>query len=100
MELARSDAIPSFHDESFDGVWIPVKNKVHLFLTTVDNKRFTVGLEGVKALHLWNIREGNLDVSLIDTDQLTEGHIESASLGETVTFTLTLGPMQFLGGTG
>ena len=37
-------------------------------------------LEGVKALHLWNIREGNIvfDLILIDTDQLTEGHIESA----------------------
>ena len=54
--------------------------KVHLFLTTLDNKRFTVALEGVKALHLWNIRAGNIvfDVSLIGTDQLNEGHIESA----------------------
>ena len=80
MELSRSDTIPSFHDGSFDGVWIPAKNKAHLFLTTADNKRFTVALEGVRALHLWNIREGNivLDLILIDTDQLTEGHIESA----------------------
>jgi hypothetical protein len=79
MELPRLDAIPSFHDGSFDGVWIPAKNIAHLFLTTVDHKRFTVALYGVKALHLWNIRQGNIvfDVSLIDTDQLTEGHIES-----------------------
>jgi hypothetical protein len=80
MELSRSDAIPSFHDGSFDVVWIPAKNKAHLFLTTVDNKRFTVALEGVKALHLWNMRQGNIvfEVSLIETDQLTESHIESA----------------------
>ena len=78
--MPRADAIPSFHDGSFDGVWIPGENQVHLFLTTVDNKRFTVALEGVKALHLWNIREGNIvfDVSLINADQLNESHIESA----------------------
>src|ERR1700719_1493441 len=54
--------------------------RTRLFLTTTDNKRFTVALEGVRALHLWNIREGNIvfDLILIDTDQLTEGHIESA----------------------
>jgi hypothetical protein len=80
MEFSRSDALPSFHDGSFDGVWIPADGKVHLFLTTVENKQFTVALEGVKALHLWNIRAGNIvfDVSLIDTDQLTGAHMESA----------------------
>ena len=46
----------------------------------MDRKRFTVVLEGVKALHIWNIREGNIvfDVSLIESDKLTEDHIESA----------------------
>ena len=80
MELSRSDAIPSFHDGSFDGVLIPAKNKAHLFLTTADNKRFTVAFDGVRALRLSNIRQGNivLDISLVNTDQLTEGHIESA----------------------
>ena len=31
-------------------------------------------------MHLWNIREGNIvfEVGFIDTDQLTESHIESA----------------------
>jgi len=76
----KSDAIPSFHDGSFDGVMIPAENKAHLFLTTLDNQQFTLALEGVKALHLWNIREGNIvfEVGFIDTDQLTESHIESA----------------------
>jgi hypothetical protein len=80
MELLRSDAIPSFHDGSFDGLLIPAKNKAHLFLTTVDKRRFTVALDGVKSLHLSNVREGNIvfDVIVVDTDQLTEGHIESA----------------------
>ena len=80
MESSESDAIPSFHDGSFDGVWLPANNTAHLFLTTSDNKRFTVVFEGVKSLRLWNIKEGNivLDVSLIETDQLTESHIESA----------------------
>lgn len=80
MELSRSDAIPSFHDGSFDGLLIPGKNKVHLFLTTLDNQRFTIALDGVDAMHLWNIRAGNIvfDVSLIDTDQLDGSHMESA----------------------
>jgi len=79
MELSRSDSIPSFHDGSFDGLWIPADGKVHLFLTTVDNQGFTIALEEVKALHLWNVRKGNIvfDVSLIDTDQLTGDHMES-----------------------
>ena len=79
MELSRSEAIPTFHDGSFDGVWISADNMVQLFLTTVDHKRFTVVLDGVKAMHLENVREGNIvfDVSLIDTGQLTERHIES-----------------------
>ncbi len=79
MESLRTDAIPSFHDGSFDGVWIPGENMAHLFLTTVDHKRFTVVLDGVKALHLENVREGNVvfDVNLTDTGQLTESHLES-----------------------
>ena len=79
MDLSRSEAMPSFHDGSFDGVWIPAGKMAHLFLTTVDHKRFTVVLKGVKAMHLENVREGNIvfDVTLIDTGQLTESHIES-----------------------
>jgi hypothetical protein len=79
MESSRTEAIPSFHDGSFDGVWIPAENMAHLFLTTVEHKRFTVVLDGVKAMHLENVRQGNIvfAVSIIDTGQLTESHIES-----------------------
>ena len=28
MELPQSDALPSFHDGSFDGMWIQANNKV------------------------------------------------------------------------
>jgi hypothetical protein len=79
MESSRTEAIPSFHDGSFDGVWIPADNMAHLFLTTVEHKRFTVVLDGVKTMHLENVRQGNIvfAVSIIDTGQLTESHIES-----------------------
>lgn len=79
MELSQAEAIPSFHDGSFDGVWIPGDNMAHLFLTTVDHERFTLVLDGVRAMHLENIREGNVvfDVILLDTGKLTESHIES-----------------------
>jgi hypothetical protein len=78
MELPRTEPIPSFHDGSFDGVWIPADNMAHLFLTTVEHKRFTIVLEGVKAMHLENVRQGNIvfGMNLIGTDQLTESHIE------------------------
>jgi hypothetical protein len=75
----QSDAIPDFHDGSFDGVLLHAGDKAYLFLTTLDNKQFTLAVRGVKSLHLRNIREGNivLGVRLIETDHLTEGDIDA-----------------------
>jgi hypothetical protein len=75
-----SGAIPDFHDGFFDGVWISAERTVHLFVRTVDNKQFKIVLDGVKALKLSNIREGNiiLDLGLIQADQLTASDIASA----------------------
>jgi hypothetical protein len=79
MELSISDELPSFHDGLFEGVWISIDKRVHLFLRTADNRPFTLVLGGVKRMKLSDVRQGNtiLDLVLISTDQLTEEHIES-----------------------
>ena len=79
MGLSRSNALPDFHDGSFDGLWILGNKKVHLFLTNVDKERVTIVLDGVEALWLRDIWAGNIifDVLIVDTNELTESHIES-----------------------
>jgi hypothetical protein len=44
------DAMPDFHDGSFDGLYLPGDKKAQLFLTTLDKEPFTIVLHGVEAL--------------------------------------------------
>lgn len=80
MELSRSDAMPSFHDGSFDGLYLPGDKRARLFLTTLNKEQFTIVLDGVEALRLCDVKEGNIvnGVLFIDTNELTEGHISFA----------------------
>jgi hypothetical protein len=73
VELLVGETEPSFHDGSFDGVWLPGDKSVYLFVRTVDDKRFTIVLRDVFSMKLDNVRQGNsiFDITLTDTDQLT-----------------------------
>jgi hypothetical protein len=57
--------IPSFHDGYFDGLWIGPNKLVHLFLRTVDDKSFTLALQGVEVLTASGVRQGNIILDLV-----------------------------------
>ena len=70
--------IPSFHDGFFDGVWIAGEKRVEIFLRTAEKRRYVMVLYGVEALHISNVREGNivLNLEFVGADQLTEADME------------------------
>jgi hypothetical protein len=72
--------LPDFHDGFFDGLQITPPKKVHLFLRTHDQHRFTLVLDGIEALKLGNVKEGNIifEAVLIKPEELAAEHIENA----------------------
>ena len=69
-----------FHDGWVDGVWTEGERgrRVHIYLRTVDNERFTATIDGVVALNVSGFRAGNIifDVSVFDPGEVTPEHIE------------------------
>jgi hypothetical protein len=57
--------IPNFHDGYFDGIWIGPNKLVHLFLRTANQQSFVLILEGVQALALTDIKQGNIILDLV-----------------------------------
>jgi len=72
--------LPNFHDGHFDGLWRGPNKLAKLFLRTVDQKSFSLELEGVQRLALTEVKEENiiLDLVLRSADTLTSTDIESA----------------------
>jgi hypothetical protein len=62
-----------FHDGFFEGLWIPDKGIVHVFLSTSKRERATVVLTGVVMLKASGLKEGNIifDVLTRDHDEIT-----------------------------
>jgi len=62
-----------FHDGFFEGLWIPDKETVHVFLSTLKKERTTVVLTGVVMLKASGLKEGNIifDVLTRDHDEIT-----------------------------
>ena len=73
------NVMPDFHDGSFDGLWISDKKRIHLFLSTIDKRRFTLVLHEVKRFNASNVKQGNiiLDLTLLDTQQLTSAIVKN-----------------------
>ena len=65
--------IPNFHDGHFDGLRIGPNKLVNLFLKTQDGKSFTLALQGVDALTLSEVKQGNIILDLVfrSTGELT-----------------------------
>ena len=57
--------IPSFHDGFFDGIWIGPNKRVQFFLRTANQMSFILSLEGVHALTLTEIKQGNIILDLV-----------------------------------
>ena len=69
---------PNFHDGHFDGFQIGPNKKLHLFLRTHDGESFTLVLQGVDALTLSEIKQGNIiyDIVFRSGEQVTSSDIE------------------------
>jgi len=72
--------IPNFHDGYFDGLWIGPNKLVHFFLRTADQQPFVLILEGVQALALTDIKQGNIILDLVSrsSEELTHSDIEDS----------------------
>jgi len=57
--------IPNSHDGHFDGFRIGPNKKLHCFLRTLDGESFTLALQGVDALTLSEIKQGNIIFDLV-----------------------------------
>jgi hypothetical protein len=70
--------IPSFHDGYFDGIWIGPNKLVQFFLRTADQRSFVLILEGVQALTLTDIKQGNIILDLVfrSTQEITHSDME------------------------
>jgi len=70
--------LPSFHDGRFDGFRIGANKHVRLYLTTAQSESFGLALEGVEALILLDVRQGNIifDVVIRTGHELTISDIE------------------------
>lgn len=70
--------IPNFHDGYFDGIWIGPNKAVHCFLRTVQEQSFVLVLEGVQALIIKDLKQGNiiLDLVLRSTTEITPSDME------------------------
>jgi hypothetical protein len=78
MRQTTMNTIPDFHDGFFDGLLVSNDKRIHVFLRTTDQERFTMILYGVRLLKASNVRQGNiiLDLVLVNPQQLTGEHIE------------------------
>jgi hypothetical protein len=76
--VTPSATIPNFHDGYFDGIWLAPNKLVHCFLRTVKEQPFILILEGVQALILTDLKQGNiiLDLVLRSTTEITPSDIE------------------------
>ena len=72
--------IPNFHDGYFDGVWIGPNKLVQFFLRTVNQQSFVLILEGVQALTLTDIKQGNIILDLVfrSTEELTHSDVQDS----------------------
>ena len=70
--------IPNFHDGYFDGIWIGPNKLVNCFLRTVKEQAFVLILEGVQALILTDLKQGNIILDLVfrSTTEITHSDIE------------------------
>ena len=70
--------LPSFHDGYFDGLWLGLNKRAHLFLRTVNGESFVMVLEGVKALALNEVKEGNIifDFAFRSTEKIVHADME------------------------
>jgi hypothetical protein len=70
--------IPNFHDGYFDGLRIRQNKLVHFFLRTQGGDSFRLALQGVDALTLSEIKEGNIIFDLVfrSTQELTCSDVE------------------------
>lgn len=57
--------IPNFHDGHFDGLRLGLSKEVHLFLRTVEDKPYTLVLQGVRAVTLSGVKGGNIILDLV-----------------------------------
>src|SRR5579864_6307193 len=66
-----------FHDGFFEGLWVPEKGSVHLYLSTLGRERATVLLTGVVMLKVTGFKEGNIifDVTTRDREEITSQDI-------------------------
>jgi hypothetical protein len=71
--------IPNFHDGHFDGLRIGPNKFVHLFLRTQGGESFILTLQGVDALTVSEIKQGNIIFDLVfrSTQQLTSSDMEN-----------------------
>lgn len=62
-----------FHDGFFEGLWVPEKGVVHVYLRTSGKERITVVLTGVVMLKVAGFKEGNIifDVTTRDREEIT-----------------------------
>jgi hypothetical protein len=70
--------IPSFHDGHFDGFRIGPNKELDFFLRTHDGKSLTLTLQGVDALTLSEIKQGNIIFDLVfrSGEQLTTSDMQ------------------------
>lgn len=57
--------IPSFHDGTFDGLRILEDKRVQLYLSTSQRESFALVLDGVQALVLNDVKQGNIILDLV-----------------------------------
>jgi hypothetical protein len=57
--------IPSFHDGTFDGLRIRADKRIQLYLSTGQRESFVLVLDGVQALVLNDIKQGNIILDLV-----------------------------------
>jgi len=69
---------PSFREGYFDGFWIGPGKSVQFYLRTADQQPFVLILEGVQALTLSGIKQGNIILDLIFrlTQEITQSDLE------------------------
>ena len=60
MTEEKTRDIPNVHDGFFDGFWIKGNKAVHVFLRTSDQVVYTLILNGVRAMKISGVIEGNI----------------------------------------
>jgi hypothetical protein len=68
----------SFREGYFDGFWIGPDKSMQFYLRTADQQSFALILEGVQALTLSGIKQGNIILDLIfrPTQEITQSDME------------------------